>query len=186
VDDDALLDAARAGLAALAPRLAELIASTPDPHLPVPGTDWSVREVAVHLVVAGNIYAEIATGTPSPLEFADAAQLAALNAGLIADYAESDPTKLAVLAHDSLDRVLEVTAGRSGDQPVTFHNGRAFRLAPLVGILVGEVQLHGSDLAAAMRRPWPTDRGHATLVTASAQGLRWASAVCPSCREPIR
>ncbi len=169
VDDDALLALCRAGLAELATRVAELIRSLPDPHLPVPGSAWSAREVAVHLVVVGNLHAEIATGTPSPLRFGDSAELAAINAGLIADFAETDPTKLAALVTESLRRALDATTGRSGGQRVTFHNGAELTLARMTGVLLGEVALHGHALSAALGRPWPIDGEHTELTRTFAE-----------------
>lgn len=157
VDEDILLAASRAGLAELIPRVAELIRSLPDPHLPVPGSAWSAREVAVHLVVVGNLHAEIATGTPSPLRFADAGELAALNAGLIADFAETDPAELAALVTGSLRGALDATIGRSGGQRVTFHNGTELTLARMTDILLGEAVRHGSAVAATLGRAWPIE-----------------------------
>lgn len=164
MDATIILAAARTALAEQAHRIADLVRSCPDSAIAIPGSDWTIRDAAVHLVVMGYGGTEIATGTPSPYSDIGKEALAAVNAALIADIPETDPGKLAALLSEATDRFLDATAGRPGDQEVTFHCGLPFELARMVCTGLGEHLLHGYDLATALGAPWPIDPAHAGLV----------------------
>lgn len=93
-----------------------------------------MREDAIHLVNWLTVYADIATGMPSPVESVEKAAFAADSAQRIADVPESDPDKLADLVLQGAERFLDTTAGRPGDQLVTWHCGLSIDLASLVCI----------------------------------------------------
>lgn len=155
MDEDSPLTTARAELAARIPALAELVAGLADVETIAPGSEFTAREVAVHLIVAGRRYAEIATGTPSPLRFTGPDEYTALCRGLIADIPETDPARLAALVTDSLSRVVEVTEHRPGAIRVVFHNGQELSLTTLLEILLDELTEQGQELAAGQGRPAP-------------------------------
>lgn len=56
--------------------------------------------------------------------------------------------------------------GRSGDGPVSWHNGLQITRAANTAIILGELVLHGLDLATALGRPWPIDPAHASVILA--------------------
>jgi hypothetical protein len=159
-----VLAQARSALEATARQTADLIRSLPDLHAPIPGSEWTVREAAVHLVNLAGIYTDIADGMPSPIESMTREALGNQNARRLGDIPESDPEKVAGLLTEAVAGLLEATACRSGDQAVVFHAGVSLDLADLMCISLGEHLLHGYDIARAVGFPWPIDPLHARLV----------------------
>lgn len=164
MDSTGILADARSALEAVTKRTVALLRSLPEANVPIPNSDWTVRDAAVHLANYGPVYAEIARGTPSPVASLAVADLAAENAGRAADIAETDPGKLADLAAEEASSLLEAVAGRRGDQAVIFHQGIHLDVAGLVCIALGEQVLHGYDMALAVGRPWAIDPLHVGLI----------------------
>ena len=150
-----MLDACRTALRAATTRLATLIRPLPDLEQPIPDSEWTAREAVAHLVIGLDLYSEIATGTPSPIDCSTPAEYAEFSRRRIADVAETDPAKLAYLLDDASDRFRSSVTGQPGDTVVTWHAGIELDLTTLAGLMVGEVVLHGYDIAVATRHPWP-------------------------------
>jgi SCP-2 sterol transfer family len=156
MDATVILADARAALDEQGRRFAALVGSLPTTATPIVGSEWTIRQAAVHWGMGMGVYAELATGTPSPIEsLLDKAPVAAINSAFCADVPETDPGKLAGLILDGLDRFLNVTAGRRGDQDVMWHCGTRVDLADLAGLALGEYLIHGYDVATTVGRPWP-------------------------------
>jgi hypothetical protein len=149
---------------ATARQTADLLRSRPDLQAPIPGSEWTVREAAVHLVSLAGIYIDIADGMPSPIDGMTKEALRDQNARRLGDLPESDPDKVAGLLTEAVAGLLEATACRSGDQAVVFHGGVSLDLAGLMCISLGEHLLHGYDIARAVGSPWPIDALDALLV----------------------
>jgi uncharacterized protein (TIGR03083 family) len=173
-----ILEQARTALATVAGRTAELLRSLSTTEVPIPGSEWTVRDAAAHLVSSLAIYCEVANGMPSPIELPqlDARgrplrdgvrfqqAVALYNAQRLADLPEHAPVALAQLVLEGAGRLVDTTAGRPGDQRVSFHWGLPFTLDGVVCCALGEQLLHGYDMATAAGYPWPIDPGHAALV----------------------
>jgi hypothetical protein len=159
-----VLAQARSALEVTARQTADLLRSLPDLHAPIPGSEWTVRKAAVHLVSLAGIYMDIADGMPSPMEGMTKEALRDQNARRLGDIPESDPDKVAGLLTEAVAGFLEATACRSGDQAVVFHGGVSLDLADLMCISLGEHLLHGYDIARAVGSPWPIDPLNALLV----------------------
>jgi uncharacterized protein (TIGR03083 family) len=159
-----ILKAARSALAETQQLVTGMIRALPDASAPVPGSDWTVRDTAVHLAHGARLYVELATGAPSPYPDLRKETIAAFCAEFIADIPETDPGKLAALVGDAYDGFLDVTAGRPGEQEVRYHGGLPYDLGRLACVLLGEAVIHGYDMATALGQPWPIDPVHAQLV----------------------
>lgn len=159
-----ILNAARSALAETSQKVTAMIRALPEASTPVPDSDWTVRDTVVHLVHGGRLYAELATGAPSPVPDWRKETFAAFSAEIIADIPETDPGKLAALLADAYDGFLDVTAGRPGEQQVRYHGGLTYHLAGLACVLLGDAVIHGYDMATALEQPWPIDSAHAQLV----------------------
>jgi len=166
MDSNDQLIEAQAALGTTTRRVGDLCRSLRSADVPIPGSDWTVREATVHLAFMADVYGEIALGTPGPIAGFDVATVAQRNAERIADIPESDPGKLADLLAQATNHFLEATAGRPAGETVDyveFSNMRV-ELAQLAGILLGEFLLHGYDIATALGAPWPIMASEALLV----------------------
>jgi hypothetical protein len=164
MDPTSILEAGRSAIAAVGADVAAVLRSAERSDTPIPGAEWTVREAAVHLLNFSAVNADVAAGMPSPRLSLDRTYVAEDNLRRIADVPETDPNKLAGLVLDGVDRFLEATAGRSGDVEVTWHCGLKLGLAELAGIQLGELILHGFDMATAVGYPWPIDPQHVLIV----------------------
>jgi len=164
MDPTTVLPEARSALETAARRTAELIRPLSDLNVPIPDSAWTVREAAAHLVNSTGVHRDIAEGTPSPFESLAPEAVAAANAGRLADIPEGDPHKLAGLLTEAVADFLESTAHRSGHDGVAFHTGLPLDLAALTCISLGELVLHGYDMATAVGSAWPINSHDAQLV----------------------
>src|SRR5437867_13406368 len=114
MDPTTVLSEARAALEAAARRTAALLRCLADLNVPVPGSEWTVRETAVHLVNTAGVHRDIAEGVPSPIESLAREAVAATNTGRLADIPEGDPEKVAGLLTEAVAAFLEATAYRFG------------------------------------------------------------------------
>lgn len=163
MDPTAMLAAAREGFAVMAERYAQLVESVRDTTTPIPDSEWTVRDAAVHLAGSNHRMAALAGGAASNVPTADKQFLDARARKLIAENPETDGKKLAEQVREGLERVMAVTATAPGDQPIAYHAGLRLNLADLVSIYLGEYLLHGYDIALAVATPWPIDSGYAAL-----------------------
>ncbi len=155
---------ARAALAAAADQAATLIRSLPDPSRPIPKSAWTVGEAAAHLVIGLRLYTEIATGQPSPIT--DLGALAHFNAQGLRAFPERRPDVLADELADAARAFLAATADRPGDALVRWHADHPLDLSAMTCLLLGEILVHGHDIAAAQATPWPISPDQARLVIA--------------------
>ncbi|MGH8991893.1 MAG: maleylpyruvate isomerase family mycothiol-dependent enzyme [Acidimicrobiia bacterium] len=164
MEPDELLEAGGRALDASVHRLATAIRPLTELNQALPGSTWTAREAIAHLVTAMDLYTEIATGTPSPVTEFSTASFEDDNRRRIADVSETDAAKLAYLLEDATARFLSALRGQAGNQTVTWHAGMQVDLATLVALMLGEVVLHGYDVATAYQQPWPLGIGDVALV----------------------
>ena len=167
MDATELLSRTRDAMAGATERVAELIASIPDPLALAPNSPWTVRDFAAHLILAGTQYTDMAHGVPSPYQSVEPTYLHAEFTRWHADIAETDPTKLSRLFVDAMEGYLEATSDMPGDTPVIMHGQNPYTVAGMAGVLLGEELLHGYDIATAIGRPWPLDPAGTELVLAA-------------------
>lgn len=147
---------ARGALADSARRTADLIRSIPDTSIRIPRSDWTVGEGAAHLVVVMGWFSEWAGGGRSLTENLD--ELGSVNARAIAQIPERDGARLADRLLANVDRFLDVSSPLPADSKIAWHEGYPLSLGSLVWVGVGEMVVHGYDIASAVKRPWPIDR----------------------------
>lgn len=167
MDPTEMLALARRSLMSATERMAELLVAAPDSGVLAQRCEWTLREVAAHLITGAPMYADMANGIPSPFTSIESGYVKAFCERRIADLPEADPIKLSRLLLDAVEGFLDTTIDRPGDDPVTYHAGLSHTVFGLVGIYLGEVLLHGYDMAAAVAQPWPIDPGDAALVLAA-------------------
>jgi uncharacterized protein (TIGR03083 family) len=147
-----------------------MVTSAPDATIAVPASEWTVGDVAAHVALGIEAYARYATGNNEP--FVDVSDIAGgsltrTSAARLQDEHERDLSALAARVRDALASLLQATDGRGTDEVVLW-NGQEIGLGAMLGMGVGELLLHGRDVAKALGRPWDISADDARLVLTSA------------------
>ncbi len=158
--DDPLVQACRA-LPVVTGQLAELLVTAPDLSVLARASKWTVREMAVHIGAGARAFADLAL-EPHP-SLPGMADLSAEIERRMADVSETDPGKLAGLTQDAIEDFVDAWVDRPADFPIDW-GGCPITAASLAGVVLGEVVMHGYDIAYGLGRPWPIDPGHAGLI----------------------
>ena len=135
-------------------RVSDLLRALPDGDLPLSRVSWSAAELGAHLVSLPRRYRRMAQ-TPQPFP----ASLSAENQREVAAVSESDLRALATLLEVEVAALLAAFGG-DGEQPVWYFT-MAHTVAGVGAILLGELLVHGLDLARASQRSWPITRAQA-------------------------
>lgn len=152
-----------AELRAAVRRYAELARSAADDAQPLAGSAWTVREATAHLATVAPRYAKFPHGTQPLAE--TPADLPALNADEIATLRDLSVGELLGLLEAAVEAVISQVQA-FGDQPpdYRFHGGGLIAADVALGVLLGELVVHGWDLARTMRRRWPVTRQQVSLI----------------------
>jgi uncharacterized protein (TIGR03083 family) len=155
---------ANAALQAAAGQVTALLRALPDGNVPIPRCEWTVAETAIHLVAGTRVYRACARGEGSPVVDLDA--LPEMNARLFRDFPTRDPPALADLLDAAVAKFVAATERARGDEPIAWHLGYVLPISAMTALLVGEMLLHGYDVARATRRPWSIAAAHARYALA--------------------
>jgi uncharacterized protein (TIGR03083 family) len=158
------LAAVRDGLTVMYERAARLIEEQEDLSIMIPGFEWTVREMAVHLAGGIRRYAALASGEYDVSAVTiDKKLLDARARSLNADNPETDPKKLADQIREGLEHFMAKTAAVPADTPVAYYSGLRPNVAEVVSALLGEPIIHGYDVATTVGAPWPIDPEYSAL-----------------------
>lgn len=129
---------------------------------PIPDSEWTVADAAAHLVTGARLYSEFLGGAPSPIT--DMTETAAANQARMAEY---EPRDVATLARDlraAGDELAQAYFADDPDRMLAWHTGLKISARHTAQVLLGELLLHGWDMARALKKPWPIDKADAALV----------------------
>jgi hypothetical protein len=165
--------ATRAALAGSAARIAALVASQTDGTRRLLRSEWTVADVAAHLVIGFRGYTDAALGRAEHWQahiiegaaFPD--RVRAFNQRSLAEAARLDPGAGAVAIVEAARGFLEETGGLDPAAPVAmpwYGDAASVSVAAATSLLLGEQLMHGRDLARTVGRPWPITRPDALLV----------------------
>ena len=154
--------AARRAVAEAGPRLTAMLREIDKPHAPALG-DWDVTGLATHVSHGMDIVTAMSNGSGHLLP--DVASQAAMTKMLVEGEGGRPLAELADRIDASVTRFLAAmeAAGEDGSQLWLFQ-GTAMTLSQLTCHMLNELTVHGYDIARAVGRPWPIDRGHASLI----------------------
>jgi uncharacterized protein (TIGR03083 family) len=164
----------RGALAAAAERTAQLVRSASDTGTRVPGLTWTVGETAAHLVGGIAAYAAFVDGSRDAADDLEgmpgtktpAERAAIMNARTIQEVTERDGDRLANLLESAATGYLKAVEGHRLDEPVVTWTGVAMTVPVMTAALLGELLLHGWDIARATGARPAIARGEALLVIA--------------------
>jgi Mycothiol maleylpyruvate isomerase N-terminal domain len=167
---------ARDALTAAADRTADLVSSITDLTRPIPGLRWSVGDAAAHLTVfCLPAFTDAVRGEESrwepyipPVESFHE-RLAEANDRTIHDAPVRDGAELARMIHDGTVTMVEALDARGGEgmaRTPWYGSGSTMDLAAVTCLMLGELLVHGHDIARGLRRRWPIEPAHARLVVA--------------------
>lgn len=166
-------EAARAAINAAAGRFSALLRESDDIERPAGGTDWTVAETAAHVSVVLTGFSAAIAGEPqalSPEHYLDAdfpTRLADSNAATNAMVDNTDAARLAEVITAGAQRFLELAAVADPQMECGtpwYGQGRTRSVDCLTALALGELTVHGRDIAIGTGRPWPISAEHAKLI----------------------
>jgi len=171
---EAVSDAIEREGVALGRRLAEVALGRAG--TPVPGLDWTVAETAAHVLTV------LRRGLGDRRRSDTPAGTAEVNAVALRETGVRDPKTIgmeiardsAVVARRVLPQVMDV------DALIPFHAGMRVRALDAFGVMLGELVVHGHDIARALGAQPETPPEHAALA------LRAVLAVSPGWLDPAQ
>lgn len=124
---------------------------------------WTVHDVAAH--VAGDVPRLLAGVRGKPEPGIDRAAVVALNDRAVASAREVPlPALLERISSDVGELVSTVRDFGDAQPNVPFDGGTAIRADIMLAVLLGELLVHGHDLASELGRPWPLIASEVSLV----------------------
>jgi uncharacterized protein (TIGR03083 family) len=181
-------EAALAAVSAAAARFTALLRETDDIGRPAAGTDWTVAETAAHVSVVLTGFSAAIAGDPqalTPEQYLDAdfpTRLAASNAATNAMVDHTDAGWFAEVITAGAQRFLELAAAADPQMECEtpwYGPGRTRTPDCLTALALGELTVHGYDIAAGTGRPWPISAEHAKLIAGTVCPEMWPLVVRP-------
>jgi uncharacterized protein (TIGR03083 family) len=166
-------EAARAAISVEAGRLTVLLRETDDIGRQAASTDWTIAETAAHVSVVLAGFSAAIDGEVqalAPEQYLDAdfpTRLAATNAATIAMIDHTDAVRLADLIDAGAQRFLELVAATDPELECAtpwYGPDRTRTVDCITALVLGELTVHGHDIATATGRPWPIPAGYAKLI----------------------
>jgi uncharacterized protein (TIGR03083 family) len=166
-------EAARAAISAAAARFTALLQETNDIERPAAGTDWTVAETAAHVSIVLTAFSAAIAAEPQaliPEHYPEAdfpTRLANTNGATIAmvDHAAAGP--LAEVITAGAQRFLELIAAADPQMECEtpwYGPDRTRTVDCLTALALGELTVHGHDIATGTGRPWPIPAEDAKLI----------------------
>jgi uncharacterized protein (TIGR03083 family) len=162
------LDRARAlkALQATAVRVAALIGSITDPGAPTTGLEWTLGQTAAHVVADVRMHRRWLAG--DGLVDYGIPDLAGRNVENLTALGEHSPSELAEMLRTETAAYASEAAVMPAGTTISAEVGPALTIEEITAVLLGELVVHGFDLAGSLGRPWEIGRAEANIVAAGA------------------
>jgi len=149
-------------LQAAVPRCTKLLREVPDPTVRAIGS-WSVGDVAAHLASVFENNVAMIEGA-EPVLAVTTVEIERMNSKWLEDDPDRDPAAAASRIENALERLTDQLQGASGDAGIRWHEGLTLDPATVLCLTLGEVLVHGHDIATAARTRWTIEAGEAGTV----------------------
>ena len=137
----------------------------------VPRLTWSMGETAAHLVHVTRGFGDMAWGVPREEASLTFDQISSINWRGIRAVGTTDPVELAAALEAATERTVAGFRALRGDRRLPYVAGFSVTAATAAGMFLGELLVHGYDIARVLEKPYSTDPAHARLVLAAATEL---------------
>jgi uncharacterized protein (TIGR03083 family) len=165
--------AARAAISEMSGRFTALLHATDDIERRAAGSDWTIGQTAAHVSIVLTAFGAAISSQAqllTPDQYLDAdfpTRLAATNAATIAMVDHTEAEQLAELITVGAQRFLDIVtaADPTMDCETPWYGpGRTRTPDCLTALALGELTVHGHDIATATGWPWPISAEHAKLI----------------------
>jgi hypothetical protein len=152
-------------------RFAELVTGVPDPDAMVTA-EWTVADTVAHVAMIAKMYTSLVRPDDSPLldtrgqgqlEKTTVDTVSVLNAMVLNDFPERDIGVLVAGLLADIEELLRVTEDADPATPLSWLGDSKVPLAGVLAHLVNELQIHGWDIAKAVKLHWTVPPGDAAL-----------------------
>jgi uncharacterized protein (TIGR03083 family) len=175
IDETATATALRAAGA----RLSRLLTGVSDPSRRAGGLEWTVAETAAHVVGSLELYAAFMTGERDANTYLRAAHDATTpgernavgNRLWLQEFAERDLSRLAPMVLDRVEKVIAAVAGADPEMRFLTEAGVRMSASVMSAACLGELLVHGHDIARGAGLQWSIPRAEAQLVIAGVVAL---------------
>ncbi|MBV8529167.1 MAG: maleylpyruvate isomerase family mycothiol-dependent enzyme [Candidatus Dormibacteraeota bacterium] len=154
-------------------RVVDLIAAIDNLDRPVPGLEWTVGDVAAHILIEVRAYAEAVGGSLAAIAVyvpevdGYSRRMAAMTHGTLKAEPRRTPAELSAAVRDELQAFLRAVGGRAGTDTVEtpwYGANETITVRTAVSLQIGEMLIHGLDIARGLGRPWPITPAEALQV----------------------
>ncbi|OKA05197.1 hypothetical protein ATP06_0228505 [Amycolatopsis regifaucium] len=152
-------------------RFAELVTGVPDPGAMVTA-EWTVADTVAHVAMIAKMYTSLVRPDATPLldargqgqvEKTTVDTVSVLNTLVLGKFSERDIGVLVAGLLADIEEVLRVTEDVDPATPLGWLGDSKVPLAGILAHLVNELQIHGWDIAKALKLPWTIAPGDAAL-----------------------
>lgn len=152
-----------------AARFTDLVSGIADPGAMVTA-DWTVADTVAHVGLIAKMYASLVRSdagsvldSQGQVGTTTVDTVSVLNALVLRDFPERDIGVLVKGLLADIDEVLRVTEEADPATPLPWLGSAKVPLAGVLAHLVNELQIHGWDIARALKLPWAMPPGDAAL-----------------------
>ena len=146
-------------------QISSILREAPDPTVPAVGV-WNIAETAAHLALSSPYFLQAVSGQAELEDVTDDATATA-HVEAVAREPERDLGRLAQRIVEGESALVAHARRTRDDPPVTPFQGIRMPLSAVLGVELGELIVHGHDIARAARLPWPVRPADAALALAA-------------------